>query len=177
MTSHEEAAARSAQQEPVRCAILTVSDTRSIETDEGGPIIARYVEHAGHAIVGRGLVSDEAAQIEACLEPWLADPQVQAVLVTGGTGISPRDVTVQVVRSLLTTELEGYGELFRMLSYQQVGSAAFLSRAVGGLVARPPQGGGDTFVLAMPGSPKAVDLAMRELIAPQLAHLVWQRSQ
>ncbi|MFB3138591.1 MAG: molybdenum cofactor biosynthesis protein B, partial [Phycisphaerales bacterium] len=93
------------------------------------------------------------------------------------TGISTRDTTIEVVRRLLTVELEGFGELFRMLSYQQVQAAAMLSRAVGGLVVRDPQAGGGTFIFALPGSTDAVELAVGELIGPQLAHLVWQRGQ
>lgn len=177
MTSHEDAAAQHARHEPVRCAVLTVSDTRDAESDAGGPIVARHLEAAGHAVVAREIVRDEVDAIETRLEGWLRDRRVQAVLVTGGTGVSRRDVTTDVVRSRLTVELEGFGELFRMLSFEQIGAASMLSRAVGGLVARRPDDGGDTFVFALPGSPKAVELAMETLIAPQLAHLVWLRSE
>ena len=101
----------------------------------------------------------------------------QLILTTGGTGIAKRDGTIDVVRRLLTIELEGFGELFRMLSFQQVQAAAMMSRAAGGLVIREPSRGGDTLLFSMPGSPNAVELAMSQLRAPQLAHLVWERKR
>jgi hypothetical protein len=104
-----------------------------------------------------------------------ATPSIDAIISTGGTGIARRDSTIDVVRSMLTHELDGFGELFRMLSYEQVGPAAMLSRAVGGLVMRDPAHGGDTFLFAVPGSVNAVETAVSKLIAPQLAHLVWER--
>lgn len=173
--SHEDLAADMARRQPVRCAVLTVSDTRTIETDEGGPLVARLLELAGCQVVARAIVKDEPAAIAAQLEPWLADSGIDAILTTGGTGIAKRDTTIEVVRRVLTHELEGFGELFRMLSYPQVKAAAMLSRAVGGLVARDPQQGGDTFLFAMPGSLNAIETAMTNLIAPQLPHLVWER--
>jgi molybdenum cofactor biosynthesis protein B len=174
---HERQAARETRDQPVRCAVLTVSDTRDLDGDEGGALVQRLLAESGHEIVARDLVPDEPQGIEARLEQWLGNQQIQAVLTTGGTGISPRDNTIEVVRGLLTTEIEGFGELFRMLSFQKVKAAAMLSRAVGGLVARDADAGGDTFLFAMPGSPDAVETAVSELIAPQLAHLVWLRSR
>lgn len=131
--------------------------------------------HAGHIAAECTIVRDEPAEITAQLERWLADPSIDAILTTGGTGIAKRDTTIEVVRRLLTVELEGFGELFRMLSYEQVKAAAMMSRAVAGLVIREPVRGGDTFIFAMPGSPNAVETAMSKLIAPQLAHMVWER--
>lgn len=173
--SHEDFAADMARRQPVRCAVLTVSDTRTIETDEGGPLVAQLLEQAGCQVVARAIVKDEPSAITAQLENWLADSRIDAILTTGGTGIAKRDTTIEVVRRLLTHELEGFGELFRMLSYPQVKAAAMLSRAVGGLVARDPQQSGDTFLFAMPGSLNAIETAMTNLIAPQLPHLVWER--
>lgn len=173
--AHEELAADMARRQPVRCAVLTVSDTRTAATDEGGPLVARLLEQASCQVVARAIVKDEPSAIAAQLEPWLADGGIDAILTTGGTGIAKRDTTIEVVRRLLTHELEGFGELFRMLSYPQVKAAAMLSRAVGGLVARDPQQGGDTFLFAMPGSLNAIETAMTNLIAPQLPHLVWER--
>ena len=106
----------------------------------------------------------------AALQEWLAQGALDVICTTGGTGISPRDTTVEVVESFLDKKLEGFGELFRYLSYQEVGSAALLSRAVGGLV-------GDVFLFALPGSPKAVELALRKLILPELPHLLGQRQR
>lgn len=155
---------------PVRCAVLTVSDTRTLETDEGGRLIVQLLESAGHAVLRRGVVPDEPEQVRAWLQEALADPQVQAVLTTGGTGIAPRDRTYEVVSELLEKRLDGFGELFRMLSYQEVGPAAMLSRAVGGVT-------GGKVVLAMPGSPAAVRLAMEKLVLPELGHLVAEASR
>jgi len=174
---HEHQAAREARDQPVRCAVLTVSDTRDLDSDESGALVGRLLTGRGHEVVARDLVPDEPRLIAARLEPWLGNPRIQAVLTTGGTGISPRDHTIEVVRGLLTMELEGFGELFRMLSFPRIKAAAMLSRAVGGLVARATDAGGDTFLFAMPGSADAVETAVSELIAPQLAHLVWLRAR
>ena len=174
---HQTHAAELARHQPVRCAILTVSDTRTKDTDEGGTLIQKQLLDAGHIVAGRGIVKDDAAQILAQIHQWLADPSIHVILTTGGTGIARRDNTIEIVRRLLTIELEGFGELFRMLSYQHVGAAAMLSRALAGLVIRDSVGGGETFVFAMPGSPNAVEVAMGQLIAPQLAHLVWERKR
>lgn len=175
LATHELAAAAAAARRPVRCAVLTVSDTRTMETDEGGRTLIRLLEAAGHATTQRAIVRDEPSAIRAAIEAWVGDEAIDAVVSTGGTGIARRDTTIEVVRSLLTSELEGFGELFRMLSYQEVGAAAMLSRAVGGLVVREPQLGGETFLFAVPGSVNAVETAVAKLVAPQLAHLVWER--
>jgi len=174
---HEDRAAELARKQPVRCAVLTISDTRTLADDAGGRLIVDHVERAGHVVADRRIVPDEPAIIRQWLESWLRDSSVQAVLTTGGTGIAKRDGTIDVVRQLLTIELEGFGELFRMLSYHEVQAAAMMSRAVGGLVIRELTNGGDTLVFCMPGSPNAVELAMSKLIAPQLAHLVWERKR
>ncbi len=173
--SHLQHAARTAAERPVRCAILTVSDTRTRENDTGGDLVENLAKSAGHDVLERAIVKDDPTQIRTAIEHWLSRQDIDAVLTTGGTGIAKRDTTIEVVRSLLTAELEGFGELFRMLSWEQVQAAAMFSRAVGGLVSRTPDDGGDTFIFAMPGSPNAVETAMKNLIAPQLAHLVWER--
>lgn len=161
----------------VRCAVLTISDTRTLQTDDSGRLISTLLNEAGFPVAERDLVPDEADRIRSTLEAWAsqAQPGIDVILTTGGTGISRRDTTIEVVRGMLTAELEGFGELFRMLSYQQVKSAAMLSRAVGGLMARPADQGGDTFIFAMPGSVNAVQTAMAGLIIPQLKHLAWER--
>lgn len=155
---------------PVRCAVLAVSDTRTLETDRGGSLIVEMLRSAGHEVVRRGIVPDEPDQVRAWVQEALEDPSVQAVLTTGGTGIAPRDRTYEVVSQLLDKRLDGFGELFRMLSYQEVGAAAMLSRAIGG-VAR------GKILLAMPGSPAAVRLAMEKLVLPELGHLVWEATR
>jgi molybdenum cofactor biosynthesis protein B len=123
------------------------------------------LESAGHLVVSRALVPDDPGRIEHAIRTALAEEDVQAVVSTGGTGISSRDGTYEVVDALLEKRLDGFGELFRMLSYEQVGAAAMLSRACAGLVAR-------RILIALPGSEAAVRLAMEKLVVPELGHLV-----
>jgi molybdenum cofactor biosynthesis protein B len=149
----------------LRVAILTVSDTRDLATDTSGELIRSFVTQAGHRVVDRAIVPDEPTLIRPRIESWAKSGEVDAILLTGGTGISPRDQTFETVSSLLTKPLPGYGELFRMLSYQEIGSAALLSRAVGGLIGR-------VAVFVMPGSRAAVQLAMEKLILPELPHVL-----
>ena len=175
VSDHESIAKEHTRSHPVGCAILTISDTRTTETDKGGPLAAEILIKAGHLVVDHRLVKDEPQAIIDQIRKWIADQQVSVILTTGGTGIAPRDTTIEAVRNLLTAELEGFGELFRMLSYQEIGSAAMLSRAIGGLIANNTDAGSDTFIFAIPGSPAAVKLAVEKLIAPQLGHLIWQR--
>jgi molybdenum cofactor biosynthesis protein B len=146
-------------------AVLTVSDTRTVETDASGALIVALAEAAGHRVAGRTILPDEPAPMRDFLKSCGADDGLHAVLVTGGTGVSPRDQTFETVSALLTKPLPGYGELFRMLSYAEIGPACMLSRAVGGLMGR-------TVVLVMPGSRAAVELAMTKIILPELPHLV-----
>ncbi|MEZ6190563.1 MAG: molybdenum cofactor biosynthesis protein B [Phycisphaerales bacterium] len=169
-----------AKDKSARCAVLTISDTRTADSDTGGKIIIDLLRAAGHTVSDYTLVKDEPKQIEKQLKSWLISspqspppnpqPHLNAILTTGGTGIAKRDTTVEVVRRLLDKELEGFGELFRMLSYEQVGPAAMLSRAVAGLA-------GDTLLFTLPGSPNAVRLAMEKLIIPELPHMVWERGR
>jgi molybdenum cofactor biosynthesis protein B len=149
----------------VRCAVVTVSDTRTIDTDTGGQTIVDLLTQAGHQIVERHIVPDEPDRLKELLSGFRTREDVDAILMTGGTGISQRDRTADTVAELLTKSLPGYGELFRMLSYEQIGAAAMLSRAIGGVVDR-------TVLLAMPGSRAGVRLAMERLILPELGHLV-----
>src|SRR5438552_7870377 len=141
---HQAHAASRARERPVRCAVLTVSDSRTLDNDQGGALIVTHLESAGHIAAARTIVPDEATQIRAQIEQWLGAPAIDAILTTGGTGIARRDSTIEVVRSLLTAELEGFGELFRMLSYQQVGAAAMLSRALAGLATRRNNAGAES---------------------------------
>lgn len=147
------------------CAVITVSDSRTLATDTGGQLLCDLLAGADIRLAAREIAPDEPATIRTLLERFRDDPHIDAVLLTGGTGISSRDQTCETVSALLTKPLNGYGELFRMLSFQEVGAAAMLSRAVGGLMER-------TVVLTMPGSPAAVRLAMERLILPELRHLV-----
>lgn len=146
-----------------RIAVLTVSDTRTPEDDTSGGRIRDLAAAAGHTIVDYRIVPDEPAQIRWSAHAAL--PRVDALIVNGGTGIAPRDVTYEVVAGLLDKEIPGFGELFRSLSFVEIGPAAMLSRALAGVA-------GDRLVFALPGSTKAVTLAMEKLILPQLGHMV-----
>ncbi len=147
------------------CAVVTVSDTRTEATDSGGQAVVDYLVQAGHRVIDRRIVRDEPDEMRHLLLAYRDRSDIDAVLLTGGTGVTSRDQTPETVAGLLTKTLSGYGELFRMLSYQEIGAAAMLSRAVGGLLGR-------TVILTMPGSPAAVHLAMQKLILPELPHLV-----
>jgi molybdenum cofactor biosynthesis protein B len=149
----------------VRCAVVTVSDTRILENDTSGQLIVESLKNAGHTVTEHVVVPDEPVPLREAVLRFAASAEIDAVLLTGGTGIAARDQTPDTIAELLTKELPGFGELFRMLSYEEIGAAAMLSRAVGGLV-------DGTLVLAMPGSTPAVRLAMEKLILPELPHLV-----
>jgi molybdenum cofactor biosynthesis protein B len=152
-------------------ALITVSDTRNPGDDVSGRTLAEMAREAGHRVVEAVLVHDEVPAIRGAVEKALATEGVDVVVLTGGTGFSPRDVTLEAVGPLLERPVEGFGELFRMLSWQQVGSAAMLSRAAGGLIGF--QGRAQAIFL-LPGSPKAVSLAMEKLILPEAGHLLGQ---
>ncbi len=154
----------------VACYVITVSDTRTHETDTGGRAIVELLTAAGHIVAGRTIVRDDAELLRDCIGRQLADPAVQAIITTGGTGVSSRDCTYEAVTAMLWKRLDGFGELFRMLSYQQVGSAAMLSRAVAGTVA-------GRVVISLPGSEAAVRLALEKLLIPELGHLVREASR
>lgn len=174
-SEHERRAAAMAADQPVRAAVLTVSDTRSAGDDVSGDLIVALSEAAEIVIARRELVPDDGKAIGAVIDTWLGESSIDVILTTGGTGIATRDTTIDVVGDRLDIVLDGFGELFRMLSWHEVGAAAMLSRAVGGLALRPDASGGETFVFAMPGSPNAVRTAMERLIVPQVAHLIWER--
>jgi molybdopterin adenylyltransferase len=148
-------------------AVLTVSDTRDLATDQGGALLVEALERSGHRVARREIVRDEAGEIEAAVRRAVADEAVDLVLSTGGTGIAPRDVTAPTLERLFEGTIPGFGELFRMLSYQEIGPAAILSRATAGLVA-------GKVVLALPGSPKALRLALEKIVLPEAGHLVSQ---
>lgn len=146
-------------------AVLTVSDTRSLTDDTSGNLIVEMMETAGHVVKLRRIVRDEPAEIEAMVADCRAEGTVQALLITGGTGISPRDRTVDTLDRLFTRTIPGFGELFRWLSHLEIGPACILSRACGGMIDR-------LVVLAMPGSRAAVRTATEKIVLPELAHLV-----
>ena len=154
----------------VRCFIVTVSDTRTEATDTSGRAITDLLTAAGHAVAGRAIVKDDAEMVRGTLERQLANAEVQAIITTGGTGVTARDSTYEVVSSLLQKRLDGFGELFRMLSFQQIGPAAMMSRACAGIVA-------GHVIVSLPGSEAAVRLALERLLIPELGHLVEQASR
>ena len=151
----------------VRCFVVTVSDTRTDATDSSGQAIVELLERAGHHIAGRTIVKDDAVLVRDIVARQLASADVDAIVLTGGTGITSRDSTFEAVHGLLEKQLDGFGELFRMLSYEQIGSAAMMSRACAGLSA-------GRIIVCLPGSEKAVRLAMERLLLPELGHLVQQ---
>ena len=158
---------RASAPDSVRCAVLTVSDTRTADSDSSGNLIRDMLAFAGHVVADYQIVPDEPAQIRTILTDWIARDDVQAVLTNGGTGIAARDTTYDAIVALLEKRIDGFGELFRMLSWQEVGAAAMLSRAVAGVA-------GGTLIVAMPGSTNAVRLAMTRLVSPELGHLVFE---
>jgi molybdenum cofactor biosynthesis protein B len=149
----------------VRCVVVTVSDTRTEATDTAGRAIVELLEAQGHEVASRTIVPDDQARIAAVLDEALGREDVDAVLCTGGTGITARDSTYEVVTARIEKRLDGFGELFRMLSYADVGPAAMLSRACAGLAR-------GRILVAMPGSEGAVRLAMHKLLLPELGHMV-----
>ncbi|HMP02743.1 MAG TPA: MogA/MoaB family molybdenum cofactor biosynthesis protein [Gemmatales bacterium] len=156
-----------AGQRSIGLAVFTLSDTRTPQTDTSGQAIRELAEAEGHSVVLQQIVPDDGDQIRAALQEAVAHSDVLAILLTGGTGLSRRDATYEALVGMLERRLEGFGELFRMLSYQEIGSAAMLSRAVAGTIQAK-------VVFAMPGSTHAVRLAMTKLILPELSHLVWE---
>jgi len=159
---HKAQAPRSAH-----CFIVTVSDTRTEATDTSGRAIAELLTAGGHTVEGRAIVKDDVELVRDTIVRQLANPDVQAIITTGGTGITSRDRTYEAVTAMLQKRLDGFGELFRMLSYQQIGSAAIMSRACAGLSS-------GRVIVSLPGSEAAVKLAMERLVIPELPHLVQQ---
>jgi molybdenum cofactor biosynthesis protein B len=162
---HKQQAPRS-----IRCYVLTVSDTRTEATDTSGRAIVDLLRGAGHHVTGHAIVKDDAALVRDAITRQLASADVDVVFTTGGTGITSRDSTYEAVNALLEKRLEGFGELFRMLSFEQIGPAAMMSRASAGLAS-------GHIVVSLPGSEAAVRLAMERLLLPELGHLVQQATR
>ncbi|MDF0319743.1 molybdenum cofactor biosynthesis protein MoaB [Staphylococcus pseudintermedius] len=157
---------------PIRCAVLTVSDTRTTETDKGGQSVQTLLQTADFEVEIQHymIVKDELTAIQSTVQQWLTG-DVDVIVTTGGTGIAPRDVTIEAVTPLLDKEIEGFGELFRYLSFtEDVGTRALLSRAVAGTAKR-------TLIFCLPGSTGAVKLALNLLILPELTHLVYEMNK
>jgi molybdopterin adenylyltransferase len=158
---------RDSAPETVRVAIVTISDTRTRETDTGGDIAEELLKGASQEVVERRIVRDEIVGIRNNLVDLLARSDVDAVVTTGGTGISARDTTYEVIERMIEKRLDGFGEIFRMLSYEEIGAAAIMSRALAGSV-------GSKFIASLPGSRNAVRLAVEKLLVPELSHVVFE---
>ncbi|WP_319004472.1 MogA/MoaB family molybdenum cofactor biosynthesis protein [Halobacillus litoralis] len=157
---------KAAGDQAVRCFVMTVSDTRTKDTDKSGRLMIDKLSESGHQMVAYRIVPDEAEGILEALKEGIEDPAIDTILLNGGTGIAERDVTIEAVQSIFDKEIPGFGEIFRMLSYSEdIGSAAILSRAAAGV-------SGKTAVFSTPGSTGAVKLAMDRLILPELIHVV-----
>ena len=154
----------------VRAFVLTVSDTRTDDTDTSGLAICELLKDAGHHVAGKAIEQDDPARVAELVRQQAAIAEVDAIITTGGTGLTSRDSTFEAIDALLTKRLPGFGELFRMLSYEQIGSAAMMSRACAGTI-------GHVVVISLPGSEKAVRLAMTKLVLPELSHLVQQATK
>jgi len=162
--AHTEHKARA--KDPVNARVVTCSDTRTPDTDASGKLICDLLAKDGHTVLGYDVVPDEPERIRPLLEAAMADGRTRVVILNGGTGISRRDATYEVVDGLLDKRIDGFGELFRALSYRDIGSAAMMSRAVAGVA-------GGCVLVSVPGSLAAVRLAMEELILPELRHMAW----
>jgi molybdenum cofactor biosynthesis protein B len=167
----------------VACAIVTCSDTRTPDNDTSGQLVKTLLEDAGHEVAFYDIQKDEPAGIRLILKQLTRREDIQAIIFNGGTGVSRRDNTYDAVSEQLTKTLPGFGEIFRLLSYQSIGSGAILSRATAGIITTtgkyaPATGefarDRHTVIFSIPGSPNAVELAMRELILKELSHLVWE---
>jgi molybdenum cofactor biosynthesis protein B len=168
--SHSVVEHRAAAPRRVGCGVLTVSDTRTSETDASGRTIRELLSSANHEVVDHRIVADEPAAVASIVRDLLADDRIQVVITTGGTGITSRDGTFEAIDALLDKRLSGFGELFRMLSFEEIGAAAMLTRATAGTIQRKA-------VFVLPGSEHAVRLAMTRLIIPELGHVLQQLSK
>ncbi len=158
---------RQAAKDSLSIGVLTISDTRTRADDTGGALIVEMLQNAGHTVEDRRIVIDNREQIVSALLDLAGNPAIDAVISTGGTGIARRDVTYEAVSSIVDRRISGFGELFRMLSFEEIGSAAMLSRAIAGTI-------GSTAIFAVPGSRNAIQLAMEKLILPEIAHVVFE---
>ena len=154
----------------VGCVVVTISDSKTLATDLTGRLLAEGLANAGHAVAWRIVVKDEIGAIRRAVRKALTDPRVTAVVANGGTGITSRDVTFEAIEPMLDKRLDGFGEIFRFLSYRQIGPAAVLSRALAGTVGRK-------IVIALPGSPRAAELVLRKLLLQELGHIAQQLSR
>ena len=157
---HREKAPRS-----VNCAVLTISDSRTEKDDESGRLIMEKLKENGHGVMSYAILKNEAGAIEKKIHELLGQEELQVIITSGGTGASHRDITVETISPILEKKLDGFGELFRFLTYQEIGTASIMSRAMAGVV-------GGKIILCFPGSLEAANLAMEKIILPEIGHLV-----
>ncbi|MEA3254373.1 MAG: molybdenum cofactor biosynthesis protein B [Candidatus Altiarchaeota archaeon] len=153
--------------EGVKCAVLTVSDSRTKENDDSGRLIMRSLEESNHKVLFYDILIDDRGVLEKTVSELISNPDVEAIITNGGTGVSKRDITIEVVSGFIEKELVGFGELFRFLSYREIGSSAIMSRALAGVC-------NGKIIISLPGSMNAVKLGMEEIINPELGHMVWE---
>ncbi|MDD2777422.1 MAG: molybdenum cofactor biosynthesis protein MoaB [Methanocellales archaeon] len=166
MLSHEE---HKSHVKSVRCAVLTFSDSRTEENDDSGKLIKELLVKSGHEIVAYRVLKDDLKAIQKAVQDLIAS-DVQVIITNGGTGISKKDVTIEAISELLDKKLDGFGDIFRFLSYNHMGSAAMMSRAIAGTIK-------SKIVICMPGSVDAVELGMKKLILPEIGHMVWETNK
>ncbi len=156
--------------EGIKCAVLTLSDSRTRESDDSGGAIIKSLRVSNHEVIFYDILKDDAVGLEKALDRLVSDPGIEVIIMNGGTGISKRDITIEVVREFIEKELVGFGELFRFLSYQEIGSAAIMSRALAGVCK-------GKVLISMPGSKNAVTLGMEKIIIPEIGHMVWDANR
>ncbi len=156
---------REASPQSVRCAVLTISDSRTEQDDESGMLLRQKLSQGGHRVIAYAILKNDSEAIKQKIAELLGQEKVQVIVTSGGTGISHRDITVETISSILEKKLDGFGELFRSLSYQEIGTASIMSRAIAGAV-------GGKVIICLPGSLGAVKLAMEKIILPEIGHMV-----
>lgn len=166
--SHQEHKHKAPQN--IKCAVLTISDTRTEQDDESGKLIRQKLNQEDHQVLSYSILKDDADSIRSAVSELLEQTEIQVIITTGGTGVSQRDVTVETVSPILDKELDGFGELFRQLSFQEIGTASIMSRAIAGVV-------GGKVILCLPGSVGAVTTAMDKIILPEIGHMVWEATR
>ena len=154
----------------VNCAVLTISDSRNEADDESGRLIRERLEQNGHGVLFYSILRNEAESIRGTIEKLLGEEELQVIITSGGTGVSQRDITVETILPILEKKLDGFGELFRSLTYQEIGTGSIMSRAIGGVA-------GGKVILCLPGSPQAANLAIDKLILPEIRHLVMEATR
>jgi len=168
MTEHEHH--KQSGPQSLNCAVITISDTRTVDNDEGGSSIAESLISAGHQVKKKMIIKDDSERIKILLKELIGSGEFDLIITTGGTGIASRDNTIQTLKPLLDKTMEGFGELFRSLSYEEIGARAMLSNSTAGVR-------GSTLIFCLPGSVNAVKLGMEKLILPDLGHLVWEATR